>query len=295
MSIRIDKITSGKFGNQILQYNSLMQISFNYNIIPSCCDWKNGIFFKEIVSYIPSKKNKKLLFCKKLIENQNLDFKNYDYILDDPANCLHNIFFYITKTNPRDFLKLKDEFKPILHDNIIYIGIHFRGRDIISSDGNCGREIHEFEYYKNSIDYIINNKINNNNYLFIMCSDDINFNSFIKTLNYLKSKNYNYKLGPSTSNQNNNFIYDWAFLSECDILINSSSTFCMTASFIGKKNKFIIHSLEWINKNKNHTNWNNNVNGKIQEYNIVEFRHTFDNFWIDILNNNNYYYCNILI
>ena len=58
MSIRIDKITSGKFGNQILQYNSLMQISFNYNIIPSCCDWKNGIFLKKLFLIFHLKKIK---------------------------------------------------------------------------------------------------------------------------------------------------------------------------------------------------------------------------------------------
>ena len=32
MSIRIDKITGGRFGNKILQYNSLVQIANNNNI-----------------------------------------------------------------------------------------------------------------------------------------------------------------------------------------------------------------------------------------------------------------------
>ena len=132
MSIRIDKITSGRFGNQVLQYNALMQLSFNYNITPSCSNWKNGHFFKEIVPYIPSVKNKKLLFCKKIIENEKLDFKMFEYILDDPACCLHNIFFYITNKDPRNFLELKNEFKPKLQEEILYIGIHIRGTDIIT-------------------------------------------------------------------------------------------------------------------------------------------------------------------
>ena len=37
MSIRIDKITKGRFGNKILQYNSLLQIANNNNVKTSCC------------------------------------------------------------------------------------------------------------------------------------------------------------------------------------------------------------------------------------------------------------------
>ena len=83
-------------------------------------------------------------------------------------------------------------------------------------------------------------------------------------------------------------------LSECDILINSSSTFCVTAGFLGKKNKYIIHSKVWIEKNINHTNWNNNINSNLLDYSIRDFRKTFDNFWINIKNNKFYYY-NIII
>ena len=59
MSIRIDKITRGRFGNKILQYNSLLQIANNNNITPSCCDWEGNKFFKEIVPFIKSNKPKK--------------------------------------------------------------------------------------------------------------------------------------------------------------------------------------------------------------------------------------------
>lgn len=304
MAIRIDKITNGRFGNKILQYNTLMQLANNYNIQQSCCNWEGNKFFKSIVPYVTSKNSKKLLFCKKIIENDKLDFNNFDYILDDPATCIHNTFLNVTKTDPRNFLELKDEYKSNLSDDIIHIGIHFRGNDIIIADGNNGREIHEFKYYKNSIDYITHKsfldngiRINllTNNYLFILCTDDLTFNSYIKTKEYLENNKYNFKLGPSTQNLKNHYIYDWSILSECDILINSSSTFCITAGFIGKKNKYIIHSKDWIDKNIKHIPWNNNITGYIEDYKIINFRYTFDNFWIDISNNNNYYYYNILI
>ena len=47
MSIRIDKITRGRFGNKILQYNSLIQLGKKHNV--SCRMVQN------IVRFIPSK------------------------------------------------------------------------------------------------------------------------------------------------------------------------------------------------------------------------------------------------
>lgn len=293
MSIRIDKITRGRWGNKILQYNSLMQISNNYNTNFSCCFWEGYTFFKSIKPFIESNKPKKLLFCKKIIENEKLDFNNYEYILDDPAYCLHNIFYQVTKTDPREFLELKDEFKTKLQDNITYIGIHFRGGDKLKVSKE---EIHEFKYYEDSINYVKDNFILNNNYIFILCTDDINFSVFKQTLNYLKDNNILHKLGPATHDVKQHYIYDWSILSECDILINNSSTFCLTAGFLGKKEKKIIHSKKWIDKNINHKSFNNNDQAKIENYTITQFNNTFENFWINASkNNSNYYYSTLLI
>jgi hypothetical protein len=294
MSIRIDNITRGRFGNKLLQYNSLCQIANNYNIEPSCCMWEDSTFFKNIITEKKITKKNKLLFCKKILENEKLDFENYDYILDDPACCLHNVFLQITYIDPRKFLELKDEFKINLNSDIIHIGIHIRGGDIIQQDGNNGREIHEFLYYKESIDYVLKNLLKNKEYIFYICTDDKNFDSFIQTKNYLDVNKINYTLGKATENSNNHYIYDWSLLSDCDILINSSSTFCVTAGFLGKKNKYIIHSKIWIQKNIDYTDWNKNINTNLLDYTIRDFRKTFDNFWINIKNNTFYYY-NIII
>ena len=289
MSIYIDKITRGRFGNKILQYNSLCQIANNKNLIPYCNYWEDSKYFKKTLPYKAGLKPVKILFCKKIIENDVLDFNNFSYKLDDPAYCLHNVFYNVTKTDPRVFLELKDIYKPKFDKNIIQIGIHIRGDDIISKDGNNGREIHESKYYIDSINYILNNLVSNNNYVFHICTDDITFKTYKEVLGYLLIHKYNFKLGPST-NKGKEFIYDFGVLSECDILINSSSTFCVTAGFLGKKNKKIIHSKKWIDKNINHTSWNNKEEGKVLEYTVIEFRKTFDNFWINTLNNDNNYY-----
>ena len=293
MSIRIDNITRGRFGNKLLQYNSLCQLANNYNITASCCEWEDSKFFKNILNYKESKKEKKLLFCKKIIENEKLYFEKYDYIIDDPAYCLHNVFLQTTHIDPRKFLELKDEFKINLNSDIIHIGIHLRGDDKINKDGN--REIHEFLYYKESIDYVLKNLVKNKNYIFYICTDDKNFNSFIQTVKYLDINNINYKLGIATENINNHYIYDWSLLSECDILINNSSTFCVTAGFLGKKNKYIIHSKKWIQKNIEYIDWNEKKNNKFVDYDsLKEWWKTFDDFWINI-KNNKYYYYNILL
>lgn len=300
MSIRVDKITRGRFGNKILQYNSLVQIANNNNIKASCCPWEGNNFFKNLVSYVETKKEKKGLFCKSVLDNETFDFQNFDYCIDDPSYCLHNVFYKVTNKDPRCFLELKDEFKLKLKDDTLHIGIHFRGGDIIKQDGNNGREVHEFEYYKDSIDFLINNLINKE-YIFVLCTDDHTFHSFKKTISYLQEKKYNFELGPATQNKKNHYILDWSILSECDILINTSSTFCITAGFLGKKDKYIIHSKKWIEKNQNHESWNSKGENIINmlEYNIKtkDYWKYYDDFWIEVskCNTNNYYYCNKLI
>jgi hypothetical protein len=300
MSIRIDKITRGRFGNKILQYNSLVQIANNNNIEPSCCTWEGTIFFKKIVPFIETKKEKRGLFFKSILDNKNLDFQNFEYYIDDPTCCIHNVFHKVTNKDPRYFLELKDEHKPKLNNDILYIGIHFRGGDIIKADGNNGREIHEFEYYKNSIDFVINNLINRE-YTFILCTDDRNFNSFKETINYLQEKKYTFVLGKATQNVKAHYILDWSILSECDILINTSSTFCVTAGFLGKKHKYIIHSKKWIEKNIKHEMWNSKGNNEmnIMGYNIntKDYWKYFDKFWIELskCDTNQYYYYNKLV
>ena len=96
MSIRIDKITRGRFGNKILQYNSLLQLGKIYDV--SCSFIQNNkitYFFKNIIPFIPSKKPIKLLTCQMILENEKLDFNNYEYKIDDPAYCLHNVFLHL--------------------------------------------------------------------------------------------------------------------------------------------------------------------------------------------------------
>ena len=48
-------------------------------------------------------------------------------------------------------------------------------------------------------------------------------------------------LGPATQNKNKHYIFDWSILSECDILINTSSTFYY------QYHKIIIHTLHHSN------------------------------------------------
>ena len=291
MSIRIDNITRGRFGNKILQYNSLMQIANNYNVVPSCCNFSEAKYFKNIVSKkeIPKGKKKELLFCKKVIENEIIDFDNKYYTIDDPTYCLHNTFFHVTNKDPREFLELKEEYKPNFDHKFLHVGIHLRGGDIIKGDGNNGREIHEFQYYKDSINYVLEN-FKDRDKIFYLCTDDLKFKSYRLVLNYIKERKLSFKLGNI-----NSYIHDFGILSECDILINSSSTFCVSAGFLGKKDKFIIHSKKWIDKNIKHERWNSNDKGKILDYTVTEFRRTFDNFWIKCLEKNIFYKASILI
>ena len=83
----------------------------------------------------------------------------------------------------------------------------------------------------------------------------------------------------------NQFV-DFSTLTECDIIIASSSTFVVAAGFVGKKDKKIIHSMKWIQKNLDHTPWHPYEDPE----DTRKWQLSFDNFWVDLYNGGNEFY-----
>ena len=300
--IRIDKITRGRWGNKVFQYNNLTQLSSLLDLDVSCLHWEGVDFFKSTVKYIDSTKSKVILYWNTILESDNDELieltKSKDLLLDDPSYALHNTFFRLTYKDPREFMELKDRFKFNLDKNYIHIGIHIRGGDIRGGDGQDGREIHPPSYYINAIKYIesIKNNGDNKPYIYYICTDEIRFQSFIETMRYLDSNKLSYRLGKATQNSRLSYIYDFSLLSECDILINSSSTFCIAAGFLGKKDKKIIHYKGWMDKivhgdftDQEYKKYVNKWTHKYTDNNWLETRKP-RGFWIDLYNGGNEYY-----
>lgn len=276
--IKINKITRGRFGNRILQYNSLMQIARLSGTGASCSGWEGHDFFKDLVGEKSSANPQVHLMWRDVLNSDITSLPNdRDFYIDDPAYCLHNVFYKLTRLDPREFFKIKDEYKKNPPPEKAHVGIHFRGTDILGADGNHGREIHSAEYYADSIT-LVERKFENTHYH--ICTDDLKFDSFLKTVDFLNDKGLEFSLGDTSD-----FFQDFSTLSECDVLISSSSTFAVCAGFIGK-NKKIIHSKEWIDKNLNHEPWHI----KTDTEHVREQQISFDNFWVDLYNEGNEFY-----
>lgn len=281
--IRIDEITRGRFGNRILQYNSLTQLAHTLGVEASCVTWEGHNFFDNLQVPMSSNGTAKVLYWYDILDCDISRLnKDIDYVIG--PYCLHNTFWELTKVDPRQFLKINDKYKTQLPKNKTNIGIHIRGDDILGADGNHGREIHPPEYYKKSIGFVEEasrhaSEFSNTKYY--VCTDDLNFISYVDTVKYLESKGIDYELG----NKYDHF-KDFATLSECDVLIASSSTFVVCAAFIGKENKKIIHSQQWVEKNVNHTPWH-----LIEDPpEVRKWQMSFDNFWVGLQNGGNQFY-----
>lgn len=339
--IRINKITRGRFGNKIFQYNNLIQLSEELGIEPSCVPWEGNEYFKKIVSFkLPVGPGRILYWNDILNDNTNLDnireiIKRHkiQLLLDDPSYALHNTFHKLTKRDPRKYLELKDKYLPsiarysgsvtpdrasgaiapveLFVGDYIYVGIHIRGGDILGGNGCDGREIHTPEYYIEAINHLIeavNKKtlssvIPEKQIKFIVCTDDKSFISYKKTIEYLKTNPGGsiYELGPDTGTDK--YINDFATLCYCDILINSSSTFCCAAVFIGKRDKIVFHSKDWMNRivegdftNSAYKKYVNKFTNKMtdDEWRTTDGYSKAKYFWIDIKDNKVNYYKNII-
>jgi len=277
-----------------------MQLSNILNIGASCSHWEGEMYFKKTSRIINSPRTSEILYWDSILNKSNdelLDlFKEKDWKLDDPSYALHNTFYRLTNRDPRDFMELQARFKFKLDNDHIHIGIHIRGGDIRGGDGQDGREIHPPSYYIKAIQYLETIKESDKSYIYYICTDETSFKSFTETVNYLESQKINYKLGKATSNPRLSYIYDFSLLSECDILINSSSTFCIAAGFIGKKNKKIIHYKSWMDKIVNgdfsNEGYKKYVNKWSHKYTDIEWLKTRKprQFWIDLYNGGNEYY-----
>ena len=260
--VKIENIKWGRFSNRLLHYNFLRQISTLSDVEFICDnDWEGNQYFKcPITDHSKQLHNPLILTDKDILKFKKEEFLEYikvqDIILTPPL--MGNLFHIYTDTNPNIFLELKDEYKINLKQDKYNVGIHFRGTDF--HEWNI-KACLPFTYYKNSINLFDKDKTR-----FYLFTDDTGYGSFLETKKYLKDNNYHYELG--LSNKEDSFIYDFSQLSQCDVIISTPSTFSIWGGILGKKNKRIIHSKEWI------------------DYRVGEN----DPFWVGMRNNINKFY-----
>lgn len=200
------------FGNRILYYYNLRQQAHKMNCEFLCAPWDGHQHFQG-----------NLLGDYKPKMGEQYQFLSF---------CLAEKFYDYNKLPTREVFKLK--ISPVLQQNTC--AVHFRGTDFHHWNPNS---ILDSEYYLNSIEEtkeLVDT--------YILFTDDYSLDSFNKVEEYLKSNNMNYFLGKNTKDRRN-YISDFSNMSECDYIISSPSTFCISAGFVGK-NKKIIHSKKWI-------------------------------------------------
>jgi len=276
--IGIEKIIRGRFGNRILQYNIMYQVSKDLGVPSYCVTWEGHDWFEDLISGDVHKSQTTLDWSDFMDDSYKDLIHDFDCTID--GTLLHNFFYKLTKINPRKFLKIKEQFKPNFKKGTINVGVHFRGDDKLKV--NNGREIHSIGYYIKGLEEIINDS---NIDVIHVCTDDITFGPYNQFIEHLKTKNVEVKLGPATNSGPH--ILDFAVLSECDYILSNSSTYPICAGFIGKENKKIVHSLEWINKNlpETYVKW-----GTYNDKYPKEYWNGFDNFWIQVYKGGNEFY-----
>jgi hypothetical protein len=257
----IKNIDIGRFGNKLLYYNNLAQVShyFNHNYSVPRFDY-DDIFEFSNLALTPTFGDSIDIDSNFLTENQNINFNEPTIHLQP---CLGDLFFKYDVLKTHDIFKFKSNLIPSISNNKIKIGVHFRGTDFAAWDLKA---ILPTQYYINSINFVLSIESNTTIKLF---TDDINLLSYKETIIYLIQNNINYELGNIHSLTN-----DFIDLSYCDYIISSPSTFAISAGFCGKENKKIIHSKEWVDyqcdkSDKFWVGFNSGGNNNYKKYKLI--------------------------
>ena len=233
--IYIKQMPHWGFGNRLIYYNNLRQMAVQLSDDWSCCPWEGHEHFGGDI-----------LNGSQLGEVELLP-------------CLGENFFQIRHVPTRSIFKLKN--KPDIPGGTC--AIHFRGKDFHSWNAKA---VLSPEYYYNSIEEVLGECS-----LFILFTDDLSLPSFNNVKSLLEQTKIPFRVGAQsgTERHSNTYIDDFAEMSECDYIISSPSTFCISAGFIGK-NKKIIHSHEWVvsRAELNDTFWEGLLHGGNEDYSI---------------------------
>jgi hypothetical protein len=249
--VLIDKYT-GRFGNRILQYYNLIQLSTFLNVEFSSVKWEGSEYFKNTGGYKKSNR-KKIIFNIDMKDDYLLDIsKEYDIVM---KNIMGDLFYRYKHLSTFDVFKLN--VNSSLDFDGKKVAIHFRGTDF--RVWSNGKGILSLDYYINSIELL--SKIENN-IKFYLFTDDKNMNNYKDVIKYLSNNKMNFSLS------NDNYIQDFANISNCDYVISTPSTFAICASFMGKKNKKIVHSTKWLEYSKDDIFWDKLLNGGNEDYKL---------------------------
>jgi len=232
MLVSINEMPGWGFGNRIFYYNNLRQYAHRMGYDWSCITWDGYRYFKGNL----------------LNKSQNGD------IVLEP--CLGDNFFEWSCISTRSIFQIKDI--PKVPENTC--AVHFRGGDFHQWNAKA---VLNPEYYINSIDQVKDDVSH-----FTLFTDDYSLPSFQTVLEKLDKECISHDMGENTADRRR-FINDFSYMTECEYIISSPSTYCIAAGFIGK-NKKIIHSEGWLLDRINHGDkfWIDLHNGGNKDYSV---------------------------
>ena len=234
MNYIINQYPQCGFGNRILYYNNLRQITADNSFYS--VPWEGMEHFEGDLTGNP-----------------------YDAPFTNLPFCLGELFFRNRKIPTRDIFKLKS--KPEIEGTSV--AIHFRGTDFFSWNPDA---VLDADYYLNALEEVDAD----NYYLF---TDDNTLPAYHKVLSTLEGKSVwtGTATAHRPGSLRNNYIQDFSIMSECDYIISSPSTFCICAGFIGKHKK-IIHSEKWVKDRVQKVDnfWYDLYNGGNEDYSLYK-------------------------
>ena len=232
------------FGNRFLLLNNLLQLSHFSGHRIAFTPFKGLDMFKEIegnMISLPEITIHQDLTPQELLDTpkENITLHpNLNYKLESAT--LFELFFKFNEVSTFD---LFSQIKPNINSDKINVGVHFRGLDFRIWDPKC---LLDASYYIDAIQFVVDEIKEDFN--LTLYYDDSRLESFKTVITWLDVNKIEYSRG-SCTDRNDPDMWgqdDFFSLSQCDYIISSPSTFCITAAMCGRKNKKIIHSKAFL-------------------------------------------------